>query len=78
VHGAVYKRCKERVAALIGSGATADEVAFCGSTSHAIGTVATGIEWQDGDNCVLADGEVSRERGAVEDTCYTATTSTCA
>jgi selenocysteine lyase/cysteine desulfurase len=34
-----------------------DEVAFCGSTSHAIGTVATGIQWQSGDNCVVADGD---------------------
>jgi selenocysteine lyase/cysteine desulfurase len=45
------------VATLIGSGATADEVAFCGSTSHAIGTVATGIQWQSGDNSVVADGD---------------------
>ena len=57
VHDHIYRRCKERVANLIGSGATADEVAFCGSTSHAIGTVATGIQWQSGDNSVVADGD---------------------
>ncbi|HEX8236872.1 MAG TPA: aminotransferase class V-fold PLP-dependent enzyme [Abditibacteriaceae bacterium] len=57
VHDDIYRRCKERVARLIGSGAVPDEVAFCGSTSHAIGTVATGIQWQSGDNCVVADGD---------------------
>jgi cysteine desulfurase/selenocysteine lyase len=57
VHDDIYRRCKERVAKLIGSGAVPDEVAFCGSTSHAIGTVATGLRWQSGDNCVVADGD---------------------
>ncbi len=52
-----YQRCKERVAKLIGHGAKADEVAFTGSTSHALGIVATGIDWRAGDNCVVADGD---------------------
>ncbi len=61
LHAQTYTRCKERVARLIGNtsdgAATADQVAFCGSTSAAIGSVATGILWRDGDNCVVADGD---------------------
>ncbi len=58
----IETRCKERVASLIGAtgdghGAQADEVAFAGSTSHALGVVATGIDWRAGDNCVVADGD---------------------
>lgn len=57
LHAATYTRCKERLARLIGAGAKADEVAFASSTSHALGIVATGIDWQPGDNCVVADGD---------------------
>ena len=56
-HDALYHRCKERLARLIGCGATVDEIAFAGSTSHALGIVATAIAWQPGDNCVVADGD---------------------
>ncbi len=57
VHAPIYRRCKERLARLIGHPVTADEIAFAGSTSHAIGIVATGLDWQAGDNCVVADGD---------------------
>lgn len=61
VHQELYARCKERVARLIGNtsdgAAESSQVAFCGSTSQAIGIVATGILWKDGDNCVVADGD---------------------
>jgi selenocysteine lyase/cysteine desulfurase len=32
-------------------------VTFAGSTSHALGIVATSIDWKPGDNCVVADGD---------------------
>ncbi len=54
---AIYTRCKERLAALIGAPAQPDEIAFAGSTSHALGLVATSLDWQPGDNCVVADGD---------------------
>lgn len=57
VHSSIYNRCKERLARLIGHGAQPDEVAFAGSTSHALGLVATGLDWKPGDNCVVADGD---------------------
>jgi cysteine desulfurase/selenocysteine lyase len=57
LHQPIYDRCKERIARLIGSGAKSEEVAFAGSTSHAIGIVATALDWQAGDNCVVADGD---------------------
>jgi len=57
VHDDIYHRCKERLARLIGHGARADEIGFAGSTSHALGIVATGIDWKPGDNCVVADGD---------------------
>lgn len=57
VHEAMYRRCKERLAKLIGHGAKPEEIAFAGSTSHAIGLVATSLPWQPGDNCVVADGD---------------------
>ncbi len=53
----VYVRCKERIARLLGNGAHADEIAFAGSTSHALGLVATSFPWQSGDNCVVFDGD---------------------
>lgn len=56
-HFKLYKRCKQRIADLIGHGATPDEIAFASSTSHAIGLVATGIHWKAGDNCIVADGD---------------------
>jgi selenocysteine lyase/cysteine desulfurase len=56
VHDGIYTRCKERIARLIG-GALASEVAFAGSTSHALGLVATAIDWKPGDNCIVADGD---------------------
>ena len=57
LHRAAYDRCRERVAQMLGHGAHADEVGFAGSTSHALGIVATGIDWKAGDNCVVADGD---------------------
>lgn len=56
-HDALYHECKARLARLIGHGATADEIAFAGSTSHALGLVATSLDWQAGDNCIVADGD---------------------
>ncbi|MDF2440593.1 MAG: hypothetical protein JWN98_1577, partial [Abditibacteriota bacterium] len=57
IHRAAYDRCRTRVAELLGHSAQAEEVAFAGSTSHALGIVATGLNWQPGDNCVVADGD---------------------
>lgn len=57
IHDAIYRNCKARLANLIGHGATADDIAFAGSTSHALGLVATSIPWKPGDNCVVADGD---------------------
>lgn len=54
---ACYHECKDRLARLIGHGATPDEIAFASSTSHALGLVATGLDWQAGDNCIVADGD---------------------
>jgi selenocysteine lyase/cysteine desulfurase len=56
-HEHIYKRCKERFAELIGAPAKPTEIAFAGSTSHALGLVATSLNWQPGDNCVVADGD---------------------
>lgn len=53
----IYRRAKERIANLIGNGAQADEVAMAGSTSHALGLVATSFPWKAGDNCVIVDGD---------------------
>ena len=53
----VYDECKARAAQLIGWGAQASEIAFCGSTSHALATVATSLPWQPGDNCVVVYGD---------------------
>lgn len=52
-----YISCKERIARLLGNGAKPDEVAFAGSTSHALGLVATSFPWKEGDNCVVFDGD---------------------
>ena len=57
VHSEIYRRCKERVARIVGHGARESEVAFAGSTSAALGIIATGIDWQKDDNCVVADGD---------------------
>lgn len=60
VHDAIYFRCKERIARLLqinNAPAAADEIAFAGSTSHALGLVATSLDWKPGDNCVVADGD---------------------
>lgn len=53
----VYKSCKERIARILNNGARAEEVAFAGSTSHALGLVATSFPWKAGDNCVVFDGD---------------------
>ena len=53
----IYDGCKERIARLLGNGATPDEIAFASSTSHALGLVATSFPWQPGDNCVVFDGD---------------------
>lgn len=52
-----YARCKVRLANLLGHGALPSEIAFAGSTSHALGLVATSLPWQSGENCVVADGD---------------------
>ncbi len=57
VHRDIYNRCRGRVATLLGHGARPEEVTFAGSTSHALGIVATSIDWKPGDNCVIADGD---------------------
>ncbi len=57
VHRDIYAECRRRVAALLGHGAQLEEVTFAGSTSHALGIVATSIDWKPGDNCVIADGD---------------------
>jgi len=56
-HEPIYHRCKERLARLIGGGAITEEIAFAGSTSHALGLVATSLPWQNGDNCVVCAGD---------------------
>lgn len=54
----MYRRVKTRVAKLMINVETdAADVAFAGSTSGALGIVATGIDWKSGDNCVVADGD---------------------
>jgi selenocysteine lyase/cysteine desulfurase len=74
----MYDRCKERVARLmLGANARREEVAFAGSTSHALGIVATGIEWKAGDNCVVADGDFPANVVPWKNL-STATTSKCA
>jgi cysteine desulfurase/selenocysteine lyase len=57
VHRGAYNQCRERTARLLGHGAVPDEVAFAGSTSHALGIVATSLDWKPGDNCIVADGD---------------------
>lgn len=57
IHEAIYKSCKARIAAMLGHGAKVEEIAFAGSTSHALGLVATSFPWQAGENCVVADGD---------------------
>jgi selenocysteine lyase/cysteine desulfurase len=60
VHDEIYRRCKERAAALLRENlapANAAEIAFAGSTSHALGLVATSLDWKAGENCVVADGD---------------------
>lgn len=60
VTDALYHSCKQRLARLLKENqlnATPDEIAFASSTSHAIGLVATSIDWKPGDNCVVADGD---------------------
>jgi selenocysteine lyase/cysteine desulfurase len=62
-HEHLYRSCKERAARLMlgaygaGTNASPDEVAFAGSTSHALGIVATAIDWKAGDNLVVCDGD---------------------
>lgn len=54
----MYDGCKTRVARLMrGVETSHEDVAFAGSTSGALGIVATGIDWRAGDNCVVADGD---------------------
>ena len=53
----VLDRCRQRAAALLNPQGSASEIAFAGSTSHALGIVATSIDWKPGDNCVIADGD---------------------
>ena len=57
-HEQLYRSAKERSARLMhNADASADEVAFAGSTSHALGIVATSIDWKSGDNLVVCDGD---------------------
>lgn len=54
----MYNRAKTRAARLMLNVETdSNDVAFAGSTSQALGIVATGIDWKAGDNCVVADGD---------------------
>jgi selenocysteine lyase/cysteine desulfurase len=57
LHDHIYARCKERLAKLVGHGAQPREISFAGSTSHALGLVATSFPWQSGENCIVADGD---------------------
>ncbi|MBW3637786.1 MAG: aminotransferase class V-fold PLP-dependent enzyme, partial [Armatimonadetes bacterium] len=57
LHDGAYRRCKERLARLLNNGAKPEEIAFAGSTSHALGLVATSFPWKSGDNCVVFDGD---------------------
>jgi selenocysteine lyase/cysteine desulfurase len=57
LHMATYLLCKERIANMLGYGAKVEEIAFAGSTSHALGLVATSFPWKAGENCVVADGD---------------------
>lgn len=60
IHDATYIQCKERLAQLLRENdapASAEEIAFAGSTSHALGIVATSIDWKAGENCVVVDGD---------------------
>lgn len=57
IHDATYKSCKSRIATMLGYGAKPEEIAFAGSTSHALGLVATSFPWKAGENCVVADGD---------------------
>jgi selenocysteine lyase/cysteine desulfurase len=60
IHDGIYIRCKERAAAILRENfapADATEIAFAGSTSHALGLVATSLDWKHGENCVVADGD---------------------
>lgn len=62
-HEGLYRSAKERAGRLMrhahdeGVHGTAEEIAFAGSTSHALGIVATAIDWQPGDNVVVCDGD---------------------
>ena len=58
IDDAMYDGCKTRVARLMrGVKTSFEDVAFAGSTSGALGIVATGMSWRSGDNCVVADGD---------------------
>jgi cysteine desulfurase/selenocysteine lyase len=57
IHFPIYARCKERLAALLNNGAKPEEIAFAGSTSHALGLVASSFPWREGDNCVVFEGD---------------------
>jgi selenocysteine lyase/cysteine desulfurase len=51
-HEAVVGACREKLARLM-FGATADDIAFLGSTSEGVNAVYSLIDWQAGDNVVL-------------------------
>jgi selenocysteine lyase/cysteine desulfurase len=60
VHDEIYHRCKRRLSDLLRENrapAAPEEIAFAGSTSHALGLVATSLAWKAGENCVVADGD---------------------
>ena len=57
LHAPIYTRAKERFARLLGNGARPEEIAFAGSTSHALGLVATSLPWKRGENCLVCDGD---------------------
>ncbi len=59
LHYAAWERRTEEVRATAARviGAAPDEIAFVGSTSDGLSTIATGLDWHAGDSVVIAGGE---------------------
>lgn len=55
LHSGIEKDTREYAAAILG--ASEDEVAFVSSTSMGLSLIASGLEWREGDNVVVADGD---------------------
>lgn len=55
LHREVEEQTRELAAQLLG--ASAEEIAFVPSTSAGLSLVAAGLEWEAGDNVVIAEGD---------------------